>query len=1136
MKKTLLLIQLVLAAVMADAQLLTGDIAFTGFCADGDDNLAFVAMNNIPSGTTIYLCDSEWNGSAFGDDENDLIWESGAAMIPAGTVVTIDNLGNSPSCNHGSITFGETGLSQSGDAIFAYLGTGLRQPTTFLAAVSNIGIGFGTLSGTGLQAGFTAVTLTETADIAVYNGPRSGIDKNGYFAQFNNMANWLIQDTGADDQNDGTAPDLPFNTTPFTFSITDVTAPYVTSLEITSQTTCNVYFSEIVSNATVTNPSNYVFSPSVTISGIVFNTTERKAALTHSGLPLGVSTTLSVAGVQDLTGHTMVPWISGPIVYNPSLPNLLITEINYNIPLSNNNDLEFIEIYNAGNSVASLGGFQVIDEGNFAFTFPAMDLAAGGFVLLASNKTVADAFYSKTFLDMAPGSGNFLGNGGELLQIKNTEGTLVFSVNYDDASPWPLSPDGGGTSLELMNPVFDAQNGSSWAASSTFLKTAEGKNIFASPGAISIIQAPSVSFKKLYATRAENGGSVSVDLQISIAGVLPSSVDVEIVSELTNAIAGTDYNYTPSTYTFPANSTALVTFSIPIPDNGSAGNDKLLVLKLTNPVNCQIGSKPDYSLLILDDESSAPVGSKALDIEFASSYQVDPDGSAEIVAFNRVAKRLFVMNSTESKVEILDFSNPRNIAPIGSVNLLAYGTGGTSVACNDNVVAASVSGNNNGRGSIVFMDPDGNVLNVLSAGYGPDMITFTPDNKYLLIANEGEPTDNYSFDPEGSITMIDLTPGIANLTQANVTEIDFHKYDSKKSALKAKGVRIFGLNATVSQDFEPEYITVSANSKTAWVTLQENNAIAIIDLVSKKANGIIPLKTKDHMLASNALDFSDKNDSVFITTMNVKGMYLPDAIASYVWNGKTYLITANEGDQREWGVIDEDVKVKDLALDPGAFPNASILKRDHLLGRLAVTPYNGDIDGDGDYDEIYSFGARSFSIWSASDKELVFDSGSDLEKITAADPDYKTLFNASNDNNNFKNRSDNKGPEPEGVTIGKIHGNNYAFVSLERTGGFMAYDVTNPGAPEFVDYRNNRLLGPDEGGDLGPEGIIYINSTDSPVDTGLVVLANEISGTVSVYYIKNDVPGEPVPLKNWAIALLIGLIVIVSILRFRKLN
>lgn len=273
-----------------------------------------------------------------------------------------------------------------------------------------------------------------------------------------------------------------------------------------------------------------------------------------------------------------------------------------------------------------------------------------------------------------------------------------------------------------------------------------------------------------------------------------------------------------------------------------------------------------------------------------------------------------------------------------------------------------------------------------------------------------------------------------------------------------------------------------------------------------------------------------------MTPWNVKGMYLPDAIASYVRNGKTYLITANEGDQREWGVIDEDVKVKDLVLDPETFPNAAIIKRDHLLGRLAVTPYDGDIDFDGDYDEIHAFGARSFSIWSTANNELLFDSGSDFEKITASDPYYHVLFNASNDNNNFKNRSDNKGPEPEGVTVGMIHHNCYAFVAMERTGGFMAYDVTNPHAPEFVDYKNNRLIGPDEGGDLGPEGIIYINAMDSPVDTGLVIIANEISGTVSVYYIKNDVPMEAVPLTNWAVALLLGLIVIVSILRFRKLS
>jgi hypothetical protein len=652
-----------------------------------------------------------------------------------------------------------------------------------------------------------------------------------------------------------------------------------------------------------------------------------------------------------------------------------------------------------------------------------------------------------------------------------------------------------------------------------------------------VLAQPSVSFSKKYGVVRENGGSISVNLTISASSPVPVSVDVVIVSDFATAIPGTHYTFVNDTYTFPASSTTPIVINIPIIDNGNEAIDRLFILKLVNPVNCVLGSSPDFSGFILDDEETSPVPSKALDIEFASSFQVDPDGSAEIVAYSRVAKRLYVMNSTESKIEILDFSDPRNINSITSVNLQAYGTGGTSVACNDSVVVATVSAANQGNGSAVFMDVDGNVLKVLTVGSLPDMVTFTPDNRAVLIANEGEPASDYSVDPEGTISYIDMTGGVNNLTAGDVTSIGFNAFDGQKASLRAAGVRIFGFNASVSQDFEPEYITVSDDSKKAWVSLQENNALAEIDLMTKTVTKILPLKSKDYSIGRNSLDASDRNDSVFMGKWDLNGMYLPDAIAWYTKNGQHYVITANEGDQREYDQIDEDVQVKSnsYVLDPVKFPNAAILKRDHLLGRLAVSPYTGDTDGDGDIDEIHAFGARSFTIWNTQTGKLVHDSGNDFEKIISKDPKYGKIFNASNDNISFKNRSDNKGPEPEGVTIGSINYKYYAFITLERIGGFMAYDISSPLSPEFVDYKNNRNTAT-ASGDLGPEGIIYINPYDSPVDTGLVVIANEISATVSVYYIKNDLKRDRVPLSNWAIAIMAGLIIAFTAIRSRRIG
>ncbi|MBL4663308.1 MAG: T9SS type A sorting domain-containing protein [Flavobacteriaceae bacterium] len=177
------------------------------------------------------------------------------------------------------------------------------------------------------------------------------------------------------------------------------------------------------------------------------------------------------------------------------------------------------------------------------------------------------------------------------------------------------------------------------------------------------------------------------------------------------------------------------------------------------------------------------------------------------------------------------------------------------------------------------------------------------------------------------------------------------------------------------------------------------------------------------------------------------------------------------------------------------------------LGDINVTNASGDIDNDGDFDEIHIFGGRSFSIFNAETGVLVYDSGNDFEVITAADPVYGAIFNASNSNNNLKNRSDNKGPEPEGVCVVEIQEEFYAFILLERIGGVMVYNITDPVNPVFLEYENNRDATPggNEMGDLGPEGIIYIAPENNATEKGLLVISNEVSGTLGIYSIENDV-------------------------------
>jgi 2',3'-cyclic-nucleotide 2'-phosphodiesterase/3'-nucleotidase/5'-nucleotidase len=479
------------------------------------------------------------------------------------------------------------------------------------------------------------------------------------------------------------------------------------------------------------------------------------------------------------------------------------------------------------------------------------------------------------------------------------------------------------------------------------------------------------------------------------------------------------------------------------------------------------------------------------------------EGGSEIVAFDPLSKRLFSVNGAEHTVDVLNLSDPSNPVLLFSIDLTPYGKAANSVDVFYGMLAVAIENNNKQQnGTLAVFSTFGNcpLIKQFEIGALPDMVTFSPNGKFILVANEGEPNDDYSIDPEGSVSIIDLRWGI---WWAKVRTVAFTKFNDEKDELIAKGIRIFGPNSTVAQDFEPEYITVSDDSRTAWVTLQENNAIAVINIEKAEVEKLLPLGYKNHMDPKNKLDASNEDGMINIANWPVYGMYLPDAIASYkVWY-KTYIITANEGDSRDYSGFSEEERVADVVLDPTAFPDAAELQKEENLGRLKITNTLGDIDGDGDYDKLYSYGARSFAIWT-DDGHLVYESGSLFEEITAEY--YPEDFNSSDEeNNSFDDRSDDKGPETEGVAVGTIFGKTYAFIGLERIGGIMVFDVTNPYLPVFIEYVNMRDFSGDPendtAGDLSPEGIKFVPAWQSPTHKPLLLVGYEISGSVGVFQI-----------------------------------
>ncbi len=614
-----------------------------------------------------------------------------------------------------------------------------------------------------------------------------------------------------------------------------------------------------------------------------------------------------------------------------------------------------------------------------------------------------------------------------------------------------------------------------------------------------------VSFVGTKTSVNETTSSVNIIANLQDAISTSSSVDIEILP-ISTATSGSDF-ILPASLKFewsPGQNLVNDTITININNDIISENAEYFIVRFINPVNITLPSSStnNYTVMIVDNDRVAPIASQSITLNHIASFSNGTSGtnSAEIVAHDPISQRLFIANSIAGKIDIVNFKNPAAASLITSIPLTDTYGNINSIAVKNGIVAAAIENIIPEQpGKVVFFDTTGVFINQVIVGAMPDMITFTNDGTKVLTANEGQPNAAYTVDPEGSISIINISGGIASLTQTNVTTATFTSYNSQANSLKASGIRIYGLNnATVAKDMEPEYISFSADNNTAYVTCQENNAIAVVDIPTSTITALRPLGTKNHLLSNNSFDISDVGTSIEMANWPVKGLYMPDAIASYTANGQLYYVTANEGDSREYTAYVEPARISSTTyiLDSLKFPYRDALKAN--LGRLNVTLASGDTDGDGDYDEIHAFGARSFSIWNATSGALVWDSGDALELITSKHPTLSALFNASNANNTLKNRSDDKGPEPEGITIAQLYNKTFAFIALERIGGCMVYDITDPLNPIYVDYKNTRNLA-SYGGDNGAEGIIFINAANSPTGDNIIILANEVSSTLTFY-------------------------------------
>ena len=616
----------------------------------------------------------------------------------------------------------------------------------------------------------------------------------------------------------------------------------------------------------------------------------------------------------------------------------------------------------------------------------------------------------------------------------------------------------------------------------------------------------------------ENAGTVNIGVTSASSNIYPAKVILSY-SVYTDATDLIDFTLAEDTVVIPAGFNGTQNVALTIHDDALAERTEKVILKMSALENAVIGTSSFQIIYIKDNDYQAPTPNNELSLNLLSSFSNGTEGtnSAEIVAFDPTTDKLYIANSIGEKIDIVDLSNPSTPALLNSISITSYGNINSLTVHNGVVACAMENTDPQANGNIVFLDENGTFISQVPVGAMPDMITFNHDHSKILVACEGEPKSDYSLDPEGTVGIVDVTGGYAALTAANVTMVNFQSFNGQEAVLRSQGIRIFGPGSSAAQDFEPEYITLSEDNSTAYVSLQENNAMAVINIATGTVSEIRPLGTMNYANGNSGLDASDQTAGVFIASAPVKGLFMPDALAHASIGGAEYIFSANEGDAREYTAVTDVARISATSLDPVAFPDQNILKHNQFLGRLNVVQATGDTDGDGDKDELQTLGTRSFSIWNAQTGALVFDSKDLIEQITSNHPTLSGLFNASNSSGaaTAKNRSDDKGPEPEGVATAFINGNHYLFVSLERVGGVMLFNVDVPSTPVYVGYYNNRSVA-SNGPDRGAEGIIIIKKEDSPTGNDIVILANEISSTLSIFDINTcvDLAGATIDLPT----------------------
>lgn len=862
-----------------------------------------------------------------------------------------------------------------------------------------------------------------------------------------------------------------------------------------------------------------------------FQTFDNTAAANDTAIAL-----LSTVGVNGaFAAATSSVEIGSPGISNPGV--LRVTEV---APWSSGNSpvvADWFEVTNTGARAVDITGWKVDDSSES----PAAALALVGITSIAPGESVIflesatpvttkAAFLSNWFGASPPaslqvgsytGGGIGLSTGGDAVNLYDTNNVRQANVSFGlspSTAPFTTFDNAAAANVAALTQFSVVGVNGAFVAVNSATEVGSPGGLASAPIGASVVS--------IAAASVNEGNSGTIILNLPVTRTNTSSVfTVNYAVTGGTATAGTDYTLAAGTLSFTFNGAATQDIAVTVNGDTTIESNEVVTVTLSGIVNANgtttLGTATANGTVTNDDTvpNSFPSNGRitstvkgSIDLDAAPLASTN---GAEIPAFDPLSKRAFT--SSNSGIQVINLTNPAAPAFINTIAPASLGVAGltsndvSSVTVrkgtggNPSVLAAAIiSSPKSALGFVIFINPaDGALIGSSQVGANPDHIAFSPDGTKLLVANEGEldavnaaPTVIASDTTIGSVSIISVPVVITGVpTSLPTATADFTGYDSQSAALSAVGVRIFQ-GGKPSTDFEPEYFAISADSTKALVTLQEANAVATLDLATATFTSVVPLGKKN--FATGRHDFSDRDGLTVAgaattlvnpTTGNpVFGLYMPDAVASYSAAGQTYYITANEGDDRNDFLNPDETTTVGAAsgytLDPTVFPNASALKNQASLGRLTVsnaTGLRGDTDGDGDIDEILSYGGRSFSILDSTGA-IIWDSGDMIENIIASQ--FPSNFDDT--------RSDNKGPEPEGVTVATLGSRTYAFIGLERSHMTLVFDVTNPAAVTFAG-------GLVRSGDLNPEGLVVVSAADSPTGKPLLLQASEVSQTLTVF-------------------------------------